>query len=81
MPDIEREPGSMDPVTDPDTAAEPYAEPLPQTPRDPRPEPGDPPARVRGDAQSIVDPVGDSADDGSRRWDPRTQTTDQREGG
>jgi hypothetical protein len=80
MHDNQREPGSADPAAGPDPAAEPYAEPLPQTPRDPRPEPGDPPPAVRG-AQALVDPLGDAADDGSRRWDPRTQSTDQREGG
>jgi hypothetical protein len=81
MRDIEQESGSVDPAAGMDAAAEPYAEPLPQTPRDPRPEPGDPPAAVRGNAQALIDPLGDAADDGSPRWDPRTQSTDQREGG
>ncbi len=81
MHDIEQGPGPVDPAAGSDVAPEPYAEPLPQLPRDPRPEPGDPPAAVRGTAQTLADPPGDAADDGSRRWDPRTQSADQREGG
>ena len=64
-----------------DPTIEPYAEGLPQAPRDPRPEPGDPPAAVRGPSQALKDAPGDAADDGSKRWDPRTQVTDQQEGG
>jgi len=60
---------------------DPYAEELPQPPRVPEPEPGDPSASVRGPSQDLTDPPGDAAEDGSRRWDPRTQVTDQREGG
>jgi hypothetical protein len=44
-------------------------------------EPGDPPPSVRGVAQELVDPPGDAADDGVRRWDPRTVRAPQREGG
>jgi hypothetical protein len=60
---------------------EPYAEELPQVPRDPALEAGDPPATVRDASQTLGDPPGDAADDGARRWDPRTQVADQREGG
>jgi hypothetical protein len=60
---------------------DPYAGELTQPPRDPEPEPGDPPTTVRGARQTLGDPPGDAADDGARRWDPRTQVTDQREGG
>jgi|GEM_PF-6247628 len=73
--------------TFPDIAAEAdaeldaYAERLPQVPRDPSPEPGDPPPFIRGTSQGLSDPPGDAADDGSKRWDPRTAATDQREGG
>ncbi|MBX3030973.1 MAG: hypothetical protein KF809_12500 [Chloroflexi bacterium] len=45
------------------------------------PQPGDPPPSVRGVAQELVDPPGDAADDGVRRWDPRTVRAPQREGG
>jgi hypothetical protein len=75
------EPTSLDlpPEADPDLDA--YAERLPQLPRDPSPEPGDPPPSVRGTSQVLKDPPGDAADDGSKRWDPRTAATDQRDGG
>ncbi len=73
--------GSSDLPAEMETELEPYADSLPHVPRDPQPEPGDPPATVRGTIQGIVDPPGDAADDGSRRWDPRTARTDQREGG
>jgi hypothetical protein len=58
-----------------DEATDPEAE------RPLRPEQGDPPDAVRGPAQSLVDPVGDIADDGTLRWDPRTVRAPTREGG
>lgn len=42
---------------------------------------GDPPDAVRGAAQTMVDPPGDIADDGTLRWDPRTVRAPTREGG
>lgn len=42
---------------------------------------GDPPDAVRGNAQGIVDPPGDIADDATLRWDPRTVRAPTREGG
>jgi hypothetical protein len=47
----------------------------------PDPASGDPPDTIRGEAQSLVDPVGESADDDTPRWDPRTATASSREGG
>jgi hypothetical protein len=74
-------PSPLDQPLEPEPEVDPYADKLPQAPRDPRPEPGDPPAAVRGPSQVVKDPSGDAADDGSRRWDPRTSVTDQQEGG
>jgi hypothetical protein len=47
----------------------------------PDPASGDPPDGIRGDVQSLVDPVGEPADDDTPRWDPRTATAPSREGG
>ena len=53
----------------------------PEPSRVSHPQPGDPPAAVRGANQTLSDPPGNAADDGTPRWDPRTQTAEQREGG
>lgn len=57
---------------------QPDAEDLPEAPD---PDAGDPPDAIRGPAQSLVDPVGDAADDDTLRWDPRTARAPTREGG
>lgn len=57
---------------------EPEADDLPEQPDI---EAGDPPDAVRGAAQSLVDPVGEPADDETLRWDPRTVKAPTREGG
>lgn len=77
----EPRPTSADGAAEEIAELDPYAEKLPQEPRDPSPEPGDPPPFIRGTTQGLSDPPGDAADDGSQRWDPRTAATDQREGG
>ncbi len=57
---------------------QPDAEDLPESPDL---DAGDPPDAVRGPAQSLVDPVGEPADDDTLRWDPRTVRAPTREGG
>ncbi len=75
-------PDPVDPAIGPDLVpASDVAVALPQVPRDPAPEPGDPPPAVRGAAQELADPPGDAADDGEKRWDPRTLYAREREGG
>lgn len=77
-PTLHGEAGADGPAPDP----APHIDQLRAPPRDhAHPEPGDPPSAVRGARQALADPPGDAADDGTRRWDPRTQTTGQREGG